>query len=129
MSTYTIQTQQLFHVTYTVEADSAGEAWELLLAGGGSCLRQTPGSIAVPPGEAVIEADDAPALAAPQPYRIERNSSVPLTFDGWRLSHVDSRDLMTDHQRRYRDRWCDVSIYRTTSGKWVVAQLGLSREA
>lgn len=66
---------------------------------------------------------------APKPFRLERPSSVPLNFDGWLLGHVDSRDHMSEHSRKYRDRWADISIYRTTSGKWVVAQIGRTREA
>lgn len=65
----------------------------------------------------------------PRRYRLERPGGLPLLFEGWRLAHVDSRDQMTEHQRKHRDRWSDLSIYRTTRGNWVVAQIGMTREA
>jgi len=67
----------------------------------------------------------APFTRTPsEPFRIERPGNTPLRFDGWRIAHVDSRDLWSEHQRQARDRWADVSIYRTDSGKWVYAQVG-----
>lgn len=77
---------------------------------------------------AVSEPDPHYTDTAPQAFRLERPSSLPLNFEGWLLGHVDSRDHMSEHSRKYRDRWADISIYRTTTGKWVVAQIGKTRE-
>jgi hypothetical protein len=92
-----------------------------------------PSPLTVPPVPHTNHYKEATAMPIysdnpPEPFTLDRPGQVPLSFDGWRIGHFDSRTTMTEHQLKYRDRWADVSIYRTTTGKWVVAQIGKTRE-
>lgn len=53
-------------------------------------------------------------------YRIERDGELDLSFDGELLADLSSRD--SDEQ----DRWTEIRIYRTTTGKYVTEVIGRS---
>ena len=59
MTTFSIQTEQMFSVTYEIDADSPSEAWELLTANTESwyltCVDQQPSSIIATKEESSIE--------------------------------------------------------------------------
>jgi hypothetical protein len=134
MPRYIVRTRQVFDVTYSVEADSPEGAYSAILDddSGAVIIEQVLDKLATLPyeddGTTVEQIGGLVTDAPPAKYRIERPKSTPLSFEGWRLSNVDSRDFMNDHARQTRDRWSDLSIYKTTTGKWVVAQIGKTRE-
>lgn len=55
-----------------------------------------------------------------QEFRIERQTDIPLIFDGDLLADLTSRE--EDHQ----ERWQEIRIYRTSSGKYVTEIVGMS---
>ena len=67
MSTFSIQTEQKFNVTYEIDAATPSEAWELLTANAGlncepeavawylTCVDQTPSDITATMEESAIE--------------------------------------------------------------------------
>lgn len=54
-----------------------------------------------------------------QEFRIERQTDIPLIFDGDLLADMSSQE---DGQ----DRWQEIRIYRTASGKYVTEVVGMS---
>lgn len=54
-----------------------------------------------------------------EPFRIERTGALDLEFEGELLADVSSR---LDNA----PRWTEVRIYRTSTGRYVTEQIGLS---
>lgn len=132
MPRYIVRTQQTFDVTYSVSADTPEAAYQEVVDDGGRVVltdQRVVHTLAYEAeGTTVQEWRRLNLDATPTSFRIERPKSMPVVFDGWLLSNVDSRDFMDDQARQTRDRWSDLSIYKTTTGKWVVAQIGKTRE-
>ena len=135
MPRFIVHTRQLYNVGFAIEADSADQAASKILDLNGkvtdeaALISEEPGEIVGTVDETTVEEIGGVVTnGPPAKYRIERPKSTPLAFEGWRLANVDSRDFMDDHARQTRDRWSDLSIYKTTTGKWVVAQIGKTRE-
>jgi hypothetical protein len=124
---YIILTRQTFDVTYDVEADSPIEAWDRVVDGDAELIGRVPGDIVgnftdahfVLDGKTVEHAGSAPYRDdPPRAHRLERHNSLPLAFDGWVLGRADSRDT----SGAGKAAWSEVTIYRTTTGKWVAVQ-------
>lgn len=55
-----------------------------------------------------------------EPFRIERQTDIPLEFTGDKLVDLHSRD---DERQ---ERWQEIRIYRTNTGKYVTELVGQS---
>jgi hypothetical protein len=51
-------------------------------------------------------------------FRVYRPKDIDLLFDGELLAEVSSRES------EEQDRWTEIRIYRTTSGKYVTEEIG-----
>jgi len=53
-------------------------------------------------------------------FVLERDGLGPLTFEGFELSHVST-------ETSYKDRWVELTLYRTTGGSYITQVVGQSR--
>jgi len=116
---YTIHTRQAHRVTYTIFGESPLDAWDELLDQEDGIVGTFSDAHIELDGKPVDHVSSAPYRSRPaQPYRLERNNSIPLTFDGWKVGGADSRQTSGVSKAA----WSEVTIYRTTTNKWVVVQ-------
>lgn len=56
-----------------------------------------------------------------QTFSVPRSGNSPLLFEGEQLCHVRGIDLWPKDKANPPHRWHEITIYRTQSGRYVVA--------